>query len=739
MRETAIGTLGASTKSGGNDPEMVSHLMRLIQQRRLPEAEDAARRALRNSPELGILWKILGVVRVQQDKEALPELTRAAELLPHDAEAQGNLGSALHVRGEWSAALPVLERALRLAPNDAGVLMELADCLRATDRAREAVSWYQRSLAIEPRCAEAHNNLANALLECGDRSHAIECYQRALALRPHDPHILANMSNGLRQAGRLDEALAVARHAVAQAPTLGSAHRECGLALAALGVRSPALECLRRAQQLNPRDPEAYQGLADVLRDLGELKEALALYRRALELDPSRAERYCSLGNALFEARKIDEALVQYHEALALRPDYAAAHLGLALVCRQRQQPREAQAACQAALTRDPNFAEALALSGELAADDGQFATAQDRFRRALALKPGLVSALAGVTAHRRMTANDAEWLRQVKSLLERRLPVAEEISLRYALAKYFDDIGEFDQAFAEYHRANELCKRRGPAYDANAVTRRIDAIIERFGSAPPPVSRTDGSDSELPILIIGMPRSGTSLVEQILASHPDVVGGGELVFWSSAYDAYHDAQALGDPTAVLISGFAADYLLRLRSLSQDALRIVDKMPVNFLYAGLIHAALPRARIIHLRRHPIDTCLSIYFQNFFNLGSYANDLAALAHYYREYSRVSRLWRTRLPTSVLLEVPYEGLVSDPEIWTRRMLDFVGLPWNPRCLEFHRTERVVLTASRWQVRQEIHTSSTGRWRHYESHVSPLKGLLPDWADGEPKQPG
>jgi tetratricopeptide (TPR) repeat protein len=686
------------------DSELLARLMRLMQQGRLPEAEDAARHALRSAPRLGILWKILGVVRVQQGKEALPELTRAAELLPNDAEAQGNLGSALHARGDWWAAIPHLESALRLAPHDAGALRELADCLRATGRAREALSWYRGSLAIDPQCAEAHNNLGNALLECGERARAIECYQRALALRPNDAHILGNLSNGLRQAGRLEDALAAARYAVGQ----------------------------------SPRDAEAHQGLGNVLRDLGELKEALAFYRRAVELEPNRAERYCSLGNALFEARKIDEALVQYRLALALRPDYAAAHVGLALVFRQRQQPREAQAAAQAALASDPGFAEALSLSGELAADDGQFATAHDHFRRALDLKPGLVAAMAGIATHRRMTAEDADWLQQAKTLLMGRLPVAEEISLRFAMGKYFDDIGEFGRAFAEYHRANELCKQHGPAYDPKTVTRRIDAIIERFGSAPPPPVRAGEWDSELPILIIGMPRSGTSLAEQILASHPDVVGGGELVFWSSAYEAYQDAQTRGDPVEDLIPGFAADYLDRLRSMSRDAVRIVDKMPVNFLYAGLVHCALPRARIIHLRRHPIDTCLSIYFQNFFNLGPYANDLAALVHYYGEYSRVTQCWRTRLPAAVLLEVPYEGLVNDPELWTRRMLDFAGLPWDPRCLEFHRAERAVITASRWQVRQEIHTRSTGRWRNYESHVSPLKGLLADWPDAEPGHP-
>jgi len=573
------------------DPAVLARLKRLMQQQRLEEAEEAARSALRTHEKLGILWKILSVARVQQHKDALPELTRAAVLLPHDAEALGNLGSALHAEGRWLAALPYLERALSLAPNDTGILMDMADCLRATGKSRDAI----------------------------------------------------------------------------------------------------------------------------------------ALYLRAVELEPDRAEWHCSLGNALLEARKIDAAMFHYRQALALRPGYASAHLGQALVFRQQRRSTDALCACRAALNTHPDFAEALAVLGELEADDGRFATAMSLFRRALHLKPELVSAIAGIAAHRKMTADDSDWLRQVKSLAASRLPVAEEITLRFALGKYFDDVREFDQAFTEYHRANELCKRQGPPYDPDAVTQRVNEIIDSLGDIQTHLGDSARSESEVPIVIIGMPRSGTSLAEQILASHPEVYGGGEVVFWNSAYETYRGAKRRGQSAAGLIPGFAADYLRQLRSLSNDAARIVDKMPVNFMYAGLIHAALPRARIIHMSRHPIDTCLSIYFQNFFNLGPYANDLAALAHYYAEYRRITQVWRGMLPASARLEVPYEGLVSEQERWTRRMLDFVGLPWDPACLDFHPAERAVITASRWQVRQPIHTRSTARWRHYEKYVSPLKGLL------------
>jgi hypothetical protein len=222
------------------------------------------------------------------------------------------------------------------------------------------------------------------------------------------------------------------------------------------------------------------------------------------------------------------------------------------------------------------------------------------------------------------------------------------------------------------------------------------------------------------------MPRSGTSLAEQILASHPLVYGAGELLYWNGAYEAFRRAELDNSTSAELVPGLARGYLEHLRTLDGGALRVVDKMPANFWYAGLLHAAFPRARIIHMQRDPFDTCLSVYFQNFFNIGAYAHDLADLAHFYSEYRRVMTHWRRVLPEATLLEIPYEGLVDEPELWARRMLDFVGLAWDPRCLDFHQTNRVVITASKWQVRQKISKASVGRWRHYEKHIGPLRVL-------------
>ena len=708
-------------------PHEIGALVALVNEGRLSEAEITARSSLMAHPNAGILWKILSVALERQGKDALPALRRAAELMPNDAEALRNLGAALHDQGQWAAALESLRRALTIEPDDPDALVDAADAMRGLGRAREAVPLYQRALLRSPQRVEAHNNLGNAFLELGQHADAIGCYRLALGLKPRDAQILCNLSNALRQLGRLDEATAIGREAIALDPRLSVAHNNLGLALAALGRREEAVASYRQALQLQPAYVEALNNLGNVLRDLGERRSAVPLYAQAIELDPRRAESHCNLGNVLFELRQIDEAVASYRQALALQPDYAPAHLSLAFALRQQRRPADAEVSCHAALAINPNYVEALSFLGELRADRGQFDEAEKLFQRAIEIGPDFSFAFASIATHRRMTRDDTSWRQGAEALAAKQLPLGHEISLRYALGKYFDDVRQYDDAFKQYRQANELTKRYGIKYHGAKLTQRIDQIIRSFDGAFTHECRDCASASEVPVFIVGMPRSGTSLTEQILASHPAVFGGGEVTFWNAAYDDYRDAELQGKAGAKLIAGMASAYLEHLASLSGAAPRVVDKMPANFMYAGLIHAAFPQARIIHMRRHPFDTCLSIYFQNFFNIGPYANDLDDLAHYYSEYLRVTRHWRAVLPATTLLEVPYEALIEDQEGWTRRMLDFIGLPWDPKCLDFHQTDRVVITASKWQVRQKISAASVGRWRHYEQYVAPLRHLM------------
>jgi tetratricopeptide (TPR) repeat protein len=640
---------------------------------------------------------------------------------------QGSLAALINSlldRGQLEEALVALRRLLDNEPGNVRALVACGNTLCALGRPRDALPLYTRALEIEPRGLEARNNLGNAFQELGEYEQAAACYRQALELSADDPEIHCNLGNALRRLGRLDEAAASAQRAIALDPRLSLAHNNLGLALAALGRREEALASLRRAVQLNPRFPEALRNLANLLSDMGGYEEAVSLHRTALGLDPQSADGHCELGNALSELGRLAEAAASFRRALELRPDYTRANLSLATALRLQWRTAEAEASSRAVLAAHPDDVAALHLLGDLHVDRGDFAQAQELFERARTLDANYAPVLCSIAAHRRMTVDDGAWLQAAEASLAKPLPLAHEIGLRYALGKYHDDLRHYDQAFGEYRRANELSRRHEPAYDRTKLAQHIDDIIRHCDAEFVRRSRGGALPADLPVFVIGMPRSGTSLMEQILASHPDVQGVGEVRFWDRVYESLVPATA--DAGASAIAGAAGDYLEQLRALAGPARRVVDKMPANFLYAGLIHAALPRARIIHMQRDPLDTCLSIYFQNFFRLQAYANDLQSLAHYYGEYRRIAAHWRAVLSPTTLLEVPYEALIEDQESWTRRVLEFIGLPWDPKCLDFHRTDRVVITASRWQVRQKISGRSVGRWRNYEKYLEPLLPL-------------
>jgi len=706
-------------------PQSNAALVALLNQGRLDEAERHSRAQLEREPDSGILWKILGVALAHQGKDALPALRRAAELLPDDAEAHGNLAAVLQAQGQRDAALASLLRLLEIEPRNVAVLIAAANALCALGRAREALPLYSRALEIEPQRPEARNNLGNALQELGEYEQAAARYREALEIEPNDPELHSNLGNALRRLGRLDEALACAERAVALAPGLGVARNNVGLALAALGRFAEAAASFRRALQLDGRSVEALQNLGHVLRELGEPREALACYREAVALDPQRADIHCYLGDELYESGQLAEAAECFRRALALRPEYTLALLGLAATLRRQGSAAEAEESARAALALEPQSAAALSMLGDLLTDRGEFARAQELYERALAGNPDSAPALCGIAAQRRMTSADTAWLRAATELLARHPRLAHAVDLHFAVGKYHDDLGQYDAAFSHYREANELGKRCAAPYEAPKLEQHVTAAIAAFDRTFVRRPHAGASDSELPVFVIGMPRSGTSLTEQILASHPQVFGAGEVEFWDQSWPRFTAAGAGGEAAA--LSGLAREYLERLRARAGGAARVVDKMPANFLHAGLIHIVFPRARIIHMQRDPLDTCLSIYFQNFAALRPFTSDLDSLRHYYGEYLRITDHWRAVLPADTLLEVPYEALVENQEHWTRRMLEFIGVPWDPRCLDFHRTERAVITASRWQVRQKITHRSIGRWRNYEKHLAPLRPLV------------
>jgi tetratricopeptide (TPR) repeat protein len=657
-------------------------------------------------------------------ERAAESFGRATALNPKFADAHNDLGEVLLRLGRTEAAIASCQRALALRPRFAAALGNLANAERARGALAAAIAGYRRVIALEPGLAEAHRNLGSALLETGDKEAAIISLQRAIELRPGFARAVTQLGRALAAAGRGAEAIPHYERLLSRDASDDTLDEYAAL-LAGLGRYEASASCYRDLLERTPSDARLHANLGHVLHCLGDYRAAIAHCRRAIELEPRLPESHLHLGNSLLALNALYDAEAAYRAGLEAAPDHAPLHTAHAMAERALGRLADAEASTRRALALRPEAADTLALLGSLAIDHGRFDEAEDMLRTALTIDPHLPEAMVSLAAVRKMSSADVPWREAAERVLARGLPVAHAINLHHALGKYYDDVDEHDAAFQHHRKGNELARASRPGYDRAEMTQRVTrtlAVFDRDALAAP---QAGGSDSERPVFVVGMPRSGTSLTEQILASHPAVHGAGELLYWIFAADAERTAPA--EQRVATIRELGRAYLEGLAMQAPDATRVVDKLPVNFRHIGLIRTALPGARFIHLERNSLDTCLSIYFQGFSAAHPYATDFDDLAHYYHEYRRLMAHWRTVLPPQTLLEVRYEDLVDEPEGWSRRMLAHIGLPWDPRCLEFHRTRRPVLTASNWQVRQPISKGSVDRWRRYERFIGPLRGAL------------
>ncbi len=693
------------------------------EQGRMEEAADGYRAALATAPHFVEAQNNLGIVLRAQGRldESIATLIALLQTRPDYANAYENLADVLAEQGQHAQALQCYGEAARKTTSSSP-LVKVGRLLRRLARRNEAAGALQNAVARDPGNADAHNELGNVIMESGRVDDAIVHFRAALAARPAFPEAYVNLANACLAHNDFDEAEAACRKALAIDPGMFEAHLSLGNILQTQHCYADAETSYRGALRSKPDSAQAHYNLGNLLQTLERLPEAVSCYAQALELNPDFIEAHNNLGNALRSQGNTDAAIASFRRALELEPSYAEAYINLALALRQHN-PAEAESCCRKALALDAEMPEALVFLADQHANRGQFAEAEQLLRRAVAVSPDMPSAWVALANLRTMKPEDRSWLDQALKLAGQPLPMRQETSLQFAIGKYFDDVAEYDTAFAHYQRANEMVKRYSPRYDAmqeEALTERLRHLISKEF-----ISAQHGATSDKPIFIVGMPRSGTSLLEQILAAHTQVFGAGELPFWTeSARQSLSLLEAGADPR---LSGQVSRYLDIIAAASGGATRVVDKMPGNFRWLGLIHAALPNARIIHLRRNPVDTCLSIYFQYFNETHTYANDLRDLAHYYELYRRIMDHWRSVLPRDSLLEVAYEDLVDNPEYWSKTILEFLDLPWDARCLDFQRNERTIGTASNWQARQKIGRHSVERWRRYAAHVPPLMPLL------------
>jgi Flp pilus assembly protein TadD len=490
------------------------------------------------------------------------------------------------------------------------------------------------------------------------------------------------------------------------------------------GRYAQAAQLFEEFLSLVPGNANALNALGVSLYNLGRYHEAEQRYREAIDADPEYCNAIVNLA-ALLQASP-EKAAPLLRRVLNINPKYPGARAMLGIMLLSTGDDHGARSALRKAAKVAPNDPIALLGLAQIARVDGRFDEAQSLLKRTLQISPKMPTAWAALNSTRKMTIADSDWFATAEQIADSGVPLWEETQLRFAMGKFCDDIKEYDRAFANYRRGNELLKSVSDKYDRQVHGSFADDMIRVYTRETLAAIEEAGSASPKPVFVLGMPRSGTSLTEQIIASHPAAGGVGELDFWLKTAVANLDGirqQILDLPARKKLAG---DYLSRVERRCPDALRIVDKTPANSDYVGLILSVFPKARIIRMRRDPIDTCLSCYFQNFSTGMTYTMDLADLADYYRIHQRLMNHWCSALPSETILEVPYEGLVSDQETWTRKILNFIGLEWDKRCLAFYETKRSVVTASAWQVRQKVYGQSVQRWRNYEKFIGPLKGL-------------
>lgn len=539
---------------------------------------------------------------------------------------------------------------------------------------------------------------------------------------------LFSLAAGHQQAGDFGKAAAVYGQILQQDPNNAEALHQRAIVAYQSGDRENAILFLGRAVRLSPANPHYLNNLGMAYQSVGRTDEAILAYRNALQVDPGLAAAHSNLGSALADQRQYDQAEFHCNQAITLQPDMAAAYNNLGRVHFVRGKHSAAKECFERAVSLNHAMIDAHRNLGHIFRELGRFDEAQREYEIVLGLNPRETRALYSLSLIKKHQLTDQSDLDRLETRLEDPLlSAAERAELNFALGKICDECKLYDKAFRHFQRANSLIK---PPFDRAVCQMMVGQWMTAFTKDRYATATPAGSQSDLPVFIVGMPRSGTSLVEQILSSHPQIYGAGELSELQEISTSLEAGRRVDPPYPYCLftmpqtelAEVAERYLSRRRAECGDALRVTDKMPVNFLLLGLIPRLFPNARVIHCVRDPRDTCLSCYFADFASRPTYAYDLEDLGFFYRIHDRLMEHWRAETPLQIH-QVRYEDLIAQPEEVSRKMVEFCGLGWDDRCMRFYENQRPVRTASGWQVRQRIYTSAIGRWQNYEKHLGPL----------------
>lgn len=683
--------------------EAITHAQKAYRKGHFAETQSVANQVLTLEPNNLQALTLLGAAHTAlgDHAAAADAIGKAITLRPKHAILHANLCEMLRRNGDLDAAVAAGREAVALAPDSATALSNLGVALYERGDLDGAEAYQRRALVKEPNLPTALNNLGSILRDRKDPEGAIQFYERAHAANPSDDEILNNLGQVLVEAQRNTDAIALLTPRARKPNAPIETHLGLGRALLALDRLDEAETCFRIILQKDATHLPGTIGLAKTIQQKNQTAIALEVAERALTFAPESATAHHLKGVLLGELGRGAEAKAQYQKALEIEPDHMPAVLSLGYHCLEMGDSESARAQFETVIAGDGrDFAGHLGL-----ARIDKLTREHTTFQR-----------LLEEAAH-------AE-----------ELPARQAVALHYALGKAYEDIQEHDESFRHYARGAAL-KRSMVRHDPARFTQVVDQIIETFNAERIAALREAHIDSGRSIFVLGMPRSGTTLTETVIASHPAVHGGGELRDWSRLLPTDTTDPARQFPLGLIGQSMhawhdiAKAYDQSVAALAGEHPFITDKMPANFTFLGVIHALLPNAKIVHVVRDPVDTCLSCFTRLFDKSQYHTYDQIELGTYYNNYRRLMNHWRRVLPDTAFYDCHYESLVQHFEPEARALIDWCGLSWDPACLTPHKTERSVRTASVTQVREPIYQSSVQKWRRVEAHLKPLLDTLGD----------
>lgn len=678
-------------------------VMALIQSGRWPEAKKACVQLCAAGGDAEAWFMRAGVhAQLGEMEDVVASCRKVLELAPDNLAALYNLGVALQWLKRHDEAVQTYQELLKRDNRHALAHANLGVALRELGRAAEAETACRASLQLKPDMVEAMNTLGLLCKDQGNFDEAMVLFQEALRLRPGYADACYNLGICHEAQGRVDDAATAYKAAAVAKANYAEPLVRLGAIASQQKRPEEAVDYFRRAIAAKPDSVEALDGLATTLLEQDNFsayfEEAEQCYREALRHQPENKEIRLNFAVMLLDATKHEEALTEYRCVAERYPDCVEAQAGIAKLLEFKGALEEGAAMVTTLLERHRG--------------DKHVALAYGALARHMDKREDAIAVLEDC-------------------LLDSAISNNLQIKAHFLLGKLYDELKDYERAVTHYSQANKLSNYK---FDSEANHKFFDEVIGVF-SREGVVRRPRASNrSRLPVFIVGMPRSGTSLVEQILASHPQVHGAGELRDIGQIAGSLPEIIGSPVPCPMCVEGLnrktldlvAQRHLNRLGKFAREATRVTDKMPHNFLNLGLIDMLFPEARIIHCQREPLDTCLSIYFNHFNPNHAYAADLAHLGIYYREYLRIMDHWKSVLRVPIL-EVRYEDMVADQEGMSRKMLEFIGLEWDERCLRFYESERKTKTISYDQVRRPIYKKSVARWMRYDPYIEPLKTAL------------